>query len=506
MLAGSLVVSPRAGAHPIAEHPPEMWVSNTGQTASAGATLSGSWVAQGFTTGDDGGGYFPSSVVARFQGAADAATVSSSLRAELWSASGNALGAKIADLATPNAAVPSGTSTSLSFSVPEGTRLDASTTYFVVVYTIGTPTILIQQTGTDEDSGKASGWSISDGYCGHPKSGSSLAPAGVWAPASGTLMIAVNGRNGTGSDTDVVLTDSINDHHNQPTADSTDPKTRLRAVVAVEAYSVGAQRYVFGASDSDGPFLLNVTDPTNIVYTNPEFNAAGGTTDVAVYTDSDSTVQMIATWSTSDALQRFTIDGSGELADGNYVVDAAAMDGANGVATYEIGAKDYAIVTGSNSDSVRVVDVSTPATFALKDSLADSAALALDRPNRVEVYTIGAKHYAVVASGEGLQIIDVTDPDDIAAAGDLTISDGIFSALNSVALYSVGSSHYAIVGSLESDRTVRDSNGFIRVLRGVIRGFQIINPDFSVSGRGRLWGLGWVRRWVRDGWWSCGGV
>ena len=284
----------------------------------------------------------------------------------------------------------------------------------------------------------------------------------------------MNGRPDAATDVGVVFTDSIDDLHNQLTATAKVAATRLHRIVAVEAYSVGSQRYVFGASRNEGPFLLNVTNPRNIVYFTPSFPGGIGFHDVAVYTDSDDEVQMIGVWGDDDALQRLVVNDSGQLSGSNHVADSAAMDGASGVAVYEIGAKDYAVVTGSFSDSVRVVDISTPTSFVLKGSLEDTAALALDHPNRVEVYTIGSKHYAVVASEEGLQIVDVTDPDNIAASGDLTISDGIFNKLHSVALYSVGSSHYAIVGSL-------DGNNGVLAGDDVIRGIQIIDVTDPAS-------------------------
>ena len=386
----------------------------------------------------------------------------------MWSANGGAIGAKVTDLVTPNTAF-SGYHL-LRFAAPAGTRLAATTKYFVVIYRVGPEGNMWVTSTSDsgDDAGAPAGWSIDDD--GLIRAIDTPVDSGsFWGGFSGgqALRIVVNGDEARRTGVGIVFTDSIDDSH-IPTGEVTKAKTYLSNVVAVEAYSVGAQRYVFGASGREGPFLLNVTDPTNIVYTDPAFNAATGLSDVAVYTASDNTAQMIGVWEASDAMQRYTINGSGQLATGNHVIDATAMDGASGVAVYEIGAKDYAVVTGRNSDSVRVVDISTPTTFALKDSLADTAMLALDRPNRVEVYTIGAKHYAAVASDEGLQIVDVTDPDDIAASGDLTISDGIFNKLHSVALYSVGSSHYAVVGSL-------DDNGGVLAGDDVIRGIQIIN-------------------------------
>ena len=464
VLAGALLVPPRAGAQP-----PGVLVSNLGQGASVALTLSTRSVAQGFTTGTYSDGYFLDSIGVSFQGSFNAAAVLAGARMELWSASGSAPGAKIANLTTPNSAASTGIT--LYFSAPAGTRLDANTTYFVVVHDHRPAGgLLIQQSGSNnEEAGKAPGWSINDGYYAHISAGSTLT-GNDWTDAGGSaLRLVVNGRIGAGTDVGVVFAGRIDDFHKQLTINSKRGKTRLHRVNGLEAYSVGDNRFVFGQSRTEGPFRLNVTNPNNIVHIDHLVASTPELTDVAVYTASDNAVHRIGTWSQSDALQRFGINASGQLTSNNHVLDNDTMDEASSVAVYEIGAKDYAVVTGRGSDSVQVVDISTPTSFAKKGSLSDGDALALVRPYAVEVYTIGAKHYAVVGSAEGLQIVDVTDPDNLAASGDLTISDGIFNELHSVAVYSVGSKHYAVVGTLDNNNNGSLSND------GDIRGIQFID-------------------------------
>ena len=463
VLAGALLVPPRAGAQP-----PGVLVSNLGQGASVALTLSTRSVAQGFTTGTYSDGYFLDSIGVSFQGSFNAAAVLAGARMELWSASGSAPGAKIADLTTPNSAASTGIT--LYFSAPAGTRLDANTTYFVVVHDHRPAGgLLIQQSGSNnEEAGKAPGWSINDGYYAHISAGSTLTD-NVWTDAGGSaLRLVVNGRIGAGTDVGVVFAGRIDDNYKQLTAQNKRGKTRLHRVNALEAYSVGDNRFVFGQSNSEGPFRLNVTNPNNIVHIDPVVASTHGLTDVAVYTASDNAVHRIGTWIQFDGIQRFALNPSGQLTADNGAVDSDTMDGASSVATYEIGAKDYAVVAGSISDSVQVVDISTPSSFTLKGSLSDGDALALDGPFDVAVYAIADKRYAVVGSGEGLQIVDVSDPDNVAASGDLTISDGIFNQVDAVAVYSVGSKHYAIVGTL-------DNNSGSLTNDGDIRGIQFID-------------------------------
>ena len=134
-------------------------VSNIGQTRSTTFGTGSTVQALGFTTGSASGGYTLSSIEAVAKTAPTAAQ-RATIRAELWSAAtGGGPGSKLADLTVPST-VALGT---VSFAVPPDTKLAASTTYFFLVYTVGSYVFELDVTAsTSEDSGGMTGWSIGD--------------------------------------------------------------------------------------------------------------------------------------------------------------------------------------------------------------------------------------------------------------------------------------------------------------------------------------------------------
>ena len=136
-------------------------VSNHGQTTDGNSADANGYVnAQAFTTGANTGGYALHSIEAVIeshpqQPLNDARRAQ--VRAELWSASGGAPDAKVADLTVPTGF----TAGTVAFAAPTGTTLDASTTYFFLLYTTGTFSLRIDYATATGQTGE-SGWSVAD--------------------------------------------------------------------------------------------------------------------------------------------------------------------------------------------------------------------------------------------------------------------------------------------------------------------------------------------------------
>ena len=131
------------------------FVSNLGQTYNFSASAGGTYRrAQGFTTGDNALGYTLSAV-------------------DLYAASGNSVVTPVVTVhqaasgqpgtllytLTPPTILRSG---QLSFTAPAGATLAAGTDYFVVADGMGGSWSPVGTRSTNEDAGKASGWSIAD--------------------------------------------------------------------------------------------------------------------------------------------------------------------------------------------------------------------------------------------------------------------------------------------------------------------------------------------------------
>ena len=132
-----------------------------------------------------------------------------------------------------------------------------------------------------------------------------------------------------------------------------------------------------------------------------------------------------------------------------------SMPGAHGVDTFTIGAKTYAIVTGPSgiygTDSIQMIDVSDPTNIVATDSVTgvDGFYRITDAYN-VETFTIGSSTYAIVPAygGNGVQMIDVSDPTNIVALDEEHDNNNGFDRLQratDVAIFTIGSKTYAIV-------------------------------------------------------------
>ena len=91
------------------------------------------------------------------------------------------------------------------------------------------------------------------------------------------------------------------------------------------------------------------------------------------------------------------------------------LSGAADVEIFTIGASTYAIVASINADGVQIIDVSNPANIVAVDILTDGGLLVLQEPKAVDTFTVDASTYAIVASfaDNGVQMIDVSDPTNI---------------------------------------------------------------------------------------------
>ena len=142
---------------------------------------------------------------------------------------------------------------------------------------------------------------------------------------------------------------------------------------------------------------------------------------------------------------------------------------ASGVDTIKIGTDTYAIVTSGGYDNIdgytfpsniQIINVTNPDNPEAKGTLNENSVSVLNEPYGVETFTLDGSAYAIVASRGnnttpgGIQIIDMSDPDNPAAKGNATYDESkypILNKANGVAIFNatVGGNKetYAIVTS-----------------------------------------------------------
>ena len=90
------------------------------------------------------------------------------------------------------------------------------------------------------------------------------------------------------------------------------------------------------------------------------------------------------------------------------------FDDPRSITTFESGGHTYAAVTSHNDDGVQILDVTGPSSITAAGSITDNAGLELDRAIGITVFESGGHTYAAVTSYNAVQIIriDIIVPDN----------------------------------------------------------------------------------------------
>ena len=130
--------------------------------------------------------------------------------------------------------------------------------------------------------------------------------------------------------------------------------------------------------------------------------------------------------------------------------DAPELNRAVGIATFTIGSSTYAAVAASDDNGVQILDVTDPADIDPTDSVGDTDALSLKSPWDVGTFELDGRTYAAVTSrgDSGVQILDVTDPASVVTRGNITDADhgsNELSGARGIAVFESGGLPYAAV-------------------------------------------------------------
>ena len=222
----------------------------------------------------------------------------------------------------------------------------------------------------------------------------------------------------------------------------------------MDVFTLGSKTYAAVVSSTDdGLQIIDVTDPASPT-------AAGslgddntmlldGATGVDVFTLGSNTYVAVVS---DDGLQIIDVTtpasptAAGSLGDDN----TRLLDGATGVDVFTLGSNTYAAVASGVDDGLQIIDVTTPASPTAAGSLEDDNTRLLDGATGVDVFTLGSNTYAAVASytAGGLQIVDVTDTDNLVAAGSLEDDNTrLLDGAADVDVFTTGGNTYAAVAS-----------------------------------------------------------
>ena len=140
------------------------------------------------------------------------------------------------------------------------------------------------------------------------------------------------------------------------------------------------------------------------------------------------------------------------LAPADQISDGGDLElrSAIGITTFQAGTHTYAAVASYNDDGVQILNVTDPDNITATDQISDGGDLELNGASYITTFQIGTHTYAAVTAYEdgGVQILNVTDPTDITATDQ--ISDGgdrELSGARGITTFQIGTHTYAAVAS-----------------------------------------------------------
>ena len=201
----------------------------------------------------------------------------------------------------------------------------------------------------------------------------------------------------------------------------------LDGAMGITTFKSGTNTYaVVAALIDSGVQVLNVTDPTNITATASITDSStlelldasritifksGTDTYVAVTAPDDDGVQILNVTDPTD------ITATDSITDTNTL----ELDGARGITTFKSGTDTYVAVAAEYDDGVQILNVTDPTDITATDSITDTTTLKLKGALRITTFKSGTDTYVAVTAynDHGVQILNVTDPTDITATGNI---------------------------------------------------------------------------------------
>jgi len=247
--------------------------------------------------------------------------------------------------------------------------------------------------------------------------------------------------------------------------DNGDAGTMLKGATDVDTFVIGSSTYAIVAAETQGGLggvqIIDISDVDTLVAKDnlkhadpPKLKGARG---VDVFTIGSSTYAIVAS-NLSDSVQVLDISDVDNIVtkDNLNKDEPAELNGARDVATFVIGSSTYAIVASRDDNGVQIIDISDVDTLVAKGSMDDTdGSLELDGAADVATFVIDSSTYAIVTSidDDGVQIIDISDVDNLVAKDSMDDTDGSLMLDNArgVDVFTIDSSTYAIVTSIDDD-------------------------------------------------------
>ena len=241
------------------------------------------------------------------------------------------------------------------------------------------------------------------------------------------------------------------------------PDLELRGARGITTFESGVHTYAAVAAHlSDSVQILNVTDPSNITAAGSitdtdtlELEGASGITTfvsgshtyAAVAASDDNGVQIL------DVTDPLRIAPAGNITDNGTSTDDLELWDARGITIFESGVHTYAAVAAYEDDGVQILNVTDPSNITAAGSITDTDTLELEGASGITTFVSGGHTYAAVAAFEddGVQILNITDPLHITPAGSIDTNTLKLDGAQDITTFTSGDHTYVAVAADRSN-------------------------------------------------------
>ena len=246
----------------------------------------------------------------------------------------------------------------------------------------------------------------------------------------------------------------------------------LKDAFGIATFESGGSTYAAVTSnDEDGVQILNITDPYAVTAagnitddgTNTDELELNGARNIAIFESGGSTYAAVTALS-DDGVQILNITdpssvtAAGSISDDGTNTDGLELNGAQNIAIFESGGSTYAAVTALSDDGVQILNITDPSAITAAGNISDNGTntdeLELNGASGIVIFESGGSTYAAVASStdNGVQILNITDPSAVTAAGSITDTDdlALLSARDITTFTSGGSAYAAVTSNLDN--------------------------------------------------------
>ena len=176
----------------------------------------------------------------------------------------------------------------------------------------------------------------------------------------------------------------------------------------------------------------------------------------------DSSVYALVASTTDDGVQIIDITDPENITPVDAVTDGKdgfdELNGASDITTVKIGSSFYALVASFDDDGIQIINITDPENIVPADSATNGRGGfdKLGGAHRITTVALGQSVYALVASfkGDSVQIIDITDPENITPV-DLAVDgkEGFdeLDGATGITAVKIGSATYVLVVSYDDD-------------------------------------------------------